>query len=230
MRKNKTMRPRFFGLMVIGIALWVGLSALGTGSWFTLPVQAQADTPEAIALQAYEQLPWLSKENQYQRQDNGKIAEESTLMSRLIRYHTQNKTRSPFFRLDWKLTLANYLGLDDYIQAETYPGASYLNPNPMESDRKIIQGLNRKQRDALVQAIVDIYDPAEGSKASAPNVSPTGGATPTTGTPATGTPATGTPATVTPQSPSEKASDLLAPQPPTEEKELPKGDAQLLLP
>jgi hypothetical protein len=209
------MRPRFFGLMVVGIALWFGLSALGSGTWFTMTAQAQADSPEAIALQVYPQVPWLSKENQYQRQDNGTVVEDNTLISRLIRYHTQNKSRSPAFRLDWKLTLVNYLGLDDYIQVETYPGASYLKPNPMESDRKIIQGLNRKQRDALIQALVDVYESAAGS--GAPGIPPVGPAS------------TGTPATVTPSTPSEKASDLLSPQPSVEEA-LPEGDAKLLLP
>ena len=38
-----------------------------------------------------------------------------------------------------------------------YPGKDVLRSNPMEQDRAAIQRLNRAQRDALVQALVDVF-------------------------------------------------------------------------
>jgi hypothetical protein len=46
----------------------------------------------------YTALPDMPKENQYKNKDTGKIAENNTLGSRLIRYHIYVKGRSPIYR------------------------------------------------------------------------------------------------------------------------------------
>jgi hypothetical protein len=120
------------------------------------PVFGQSVDPQLVADAVYQQLPELPQENQYLRKNN-KPATNSTLVSRLIQYHTLVKGRSPLYRFDWKITLADYLGLYENIRPENYPGHAYLKSNPLESDRKIIQQLNRQQRLALTQALSDVY-------------------------------------------------------------------------
>lgn len=105
----------------------------------------------------YQQVPDLPRENQYVNRETGKVDPNNTLISRLIRYHYYVKGRPVNYRLDWKFTLADYLGINEPIEASSYPGASNLRQNPFERDRAIIQKLNRKQRDALVQALVNVF-------------------------------------------------------------------------
>ncbi len=105
----------------------------------------------------YQQVPDLPREDQYVNRETGKVDSNNTLVSRLIRYHYYTKGRPMNYRLDWKFTLADYLGINEPIEATTYPGASNLRQNPFERDRAIIQKLNRKQRDALVQALVNVF-------------------------------------------------------------------------
>ncbi|MGL5063990.1 MAG: hypothetical protein ACRC62_28720, partial [Microcoleus sp.] len=45
----------------------------------------------------------------------------------------------------------------DYLVESVYPGGDVLRENPMERDRAVIQSLNKSQRDALVQALVDVF-------------------------------------------------------------------------
>ncbi|MDV2997135.1 MAG: hypothetical protein N4J56_006840 [Chroococcidiopsis sp. SAG 2025] len=44
-------------------------------------------------------------------------------------------------------------------QDNTYPGAKTLRQNPLEGDRAAINRLNRSQRDALVQTLVNVFTP-----------------------------------------------------------------------
>jgi hypothetical protein len=125
---------------------------------------AQLTSPPDVAQFVYKRLPTLAQENQYIRSENNKQAVESTLVSRMVQYHNSTKGRSPNYRLDWKITLADYLGLNEVIQPETYPGYAFLKKNPLESDRTVIQKLNASQRNALVQALVDAFT---GSQATA---------------------------------------------------------------
>lgn len=111
--------------------------------------------------QVYKDLPDLPLENQYVNRETGKIDSNNTLVSRLIRYHYYIKGRPVNYRLDWKFTLADFLGVNDPIQASTYPGAENLRKNPFESDRAIIQRLTRKQRDALIQSLVNVFTPRQ---------------------------------------------------------------------
>lgn len=121
------------------------------------PVLGQSINPKMAADAVYRQVPELPQENQYVRKQGNKPATTSTLISRLIQYHTLVKGRSPLYRFDWKITLADYLGLHENIREETYPGHAFLKTNPMQGDRNLMQQLTRQQRLALTQTLSDIY-------------------------------------------------------------------------
>lgn len=137
---------------------------------------AQEYAPSQVRVQdawklVYEKLPDLPLENNYISKETGKVDSTNTLVGRLIRYHVFVKGRPPNYRFDWKLSLADYLGATpDYLVESVYPGKDVLRSNPMEQDRAAIQRLNRAQRDALVQALVDVFTENSG-----------GGPTPATG-------------------------------------------------
>nr|WP_315874475.1 hypothetical protein [Leptodesmis sichuanensis] len=105
----------------------------------------------------YEQLPDFPKENQYINKETKKVAEDDTLVGRLIRYHLYVKGRIPFYRLDWKLTLADYLEISGRMDENNYPSGNKLNKNPAAGDIAAIQKLNLAQRNALVQALVNAF-------------------------------------------------------------------------
>jgi len=105
------------------------------------------------------QLPELPLENQYISSETGDINESNTLVRRMIEYHNFRKGRAPSSRFDWKLTLADYLGLHEVMSAENYPSARRLRTNPLVGDRTAIQSLNRQQRQQLINTLVSLYDP-----------------------------------------------------------------------
>lgn len=182
-RHQSPIDPRFrrFLRLLLVAATGIGL-ALGTGGGEPLdflnqvaspPVLAQSLRPEQAAAAVYERLPYLPQENQYIYQETGEVAEEHTLIGRLIRYHQDLKKRPTRFRLDWKLTLADYLGVNEPMQAERYPGNSTLTSNPLEGDRQAIGRLNRRQREELVDLLANLYrPPQERSPAPAPSPDP----------------------------------------------------------
>lgn len=133
---------------------WQGVSqaqGLPTGG-YTLVV-------EVIAQQVYDKFPDLPKNNDYRRQSDGTPDPDNTLISRMIRYHRDIKKRPTRYRLDWKLTLADYLGVNEQILPEGYPGFSTLQESPLDSDRQLIENLNRQQRQELVDFLAQIYRP-----------------------------------------------------------------------
>lgn len=134
---------------------------------------AQVSAPREVAQAVYARIPNLPVENQYIRVDGNKQAVDSTLVSRLIQYHNAVKGRSPLFRLDWKITLADYLGINEPQVAETYPGNGFLKQNPLEGDRTVIQRLSRAERNALVQALVDTFTGGQTAAAPVQPASPT---------------------------------------------------------
>jgi hypothetical protein len=140
-----------FGLG-IGIVFW-WLSWQSTGI-------SQIQRPEAVAQQIYQEMPDLPKENNYSRQDTGAIDPNNTLISRFLRYHQDTKKRFTLIRFDWQLTLGDYLGVNEPIIEERYPGSATLTVNPMTADIKAINSLNRRQRERLVTLLVKIYNPA----------------------------------------------------------------------
>lgn len=136
--------------------------------WWPSPAEAQIIRAEGAWRKVYEQLPDLPRENNYTSKETGKVAEENTLVGRLIRYHLYVKGRPPFYRLDWKLTLADYLGLYGQIDEEDYPGRTQLTKNPLDGDVAAIRKLDRAQRDALVQALVDSFASQQRSPRAVP--------------------------------------------------------------
>ncbi|MBD1903595.1 hypothetical protein H6F83_27220 [Coleofasciculus sp. FACHB-125] len=135
------------------------------------PAIAQMYGTQDVWRQVYQRLPDLPLENQYISKETGKQASENTLVGRIIRYHVYVKSRPPNYRLDWKLTLADYLGANELIQESLYPGYDTLQKNPMQSDRAVIERLNRVQRDALVQVLVSLFTPNSQQQAPVPSPS-----------------------------------------------------------
>ena len=145
------------------------------------PAQAQQQyvRMEEAAPQVYRLLPELPLENQYIDRENGEVSEDNTLLSRLIRYHVYVKGRPFSYRLDWKLTLADYLGANERISPETYPSGDALKTNPLAGDRAAIGKLSRTQRDELVRVLVSVFAPIpsqsttpQSAPAAAPSPSP----------------------------------------------------------
>ncbi len=151
--------------MVVGVIV-LGLGAdksIQTNLLGIQPAYAQRITPSDVWQLVYKQLPDFPLENKYISKENGKIAENNTLANRLIRYHIYTKGRAPIYRLDWKLTLADYLGVNEIMYDASYPGNDSLRENPIEGDRKAIKSLTRSQRNALVQVLVNIFNPTSQS-------------------------------------------------------------------
>ena len=136
---------------------------------------------EDIWQKVYESLPSFPLENQYINSTTGEVDTDNNLVSRLVEYHIGRKSRSPYYRFDWKLTLADYLGVNEKLPELDYPGNNTLEENPRESDRAAIEQLNRAQRDALIEALISAFNPNR-----SPVTTPT--PTPTTSPPPTPTP------------------------------------------
>ncbi|MEH2461434.1 hypothetical protein [Nostoc sp.] len=182
--------PLLLALMVVGvILLGSGVGKLIHTNLFSIQLAIAAPTPRLYAQRitpsdvwqlVYQQLPDLPRENKYISKENGKVAENNTLVSRLIRYHIYTKGRAAIYRLDWKLTLADYLGANEIMYDTSYPGNDSLRENPIEGDRKAITHLTRSQRNALVQVLVNIFNPpSQKTPSPSPNTTPS----PATSTP-----------------------------------------------
>ncbi|HEY9838589.1 MAG TPA: hypothetical protein V6D27_17025, partial [Vampirovibrionales bacterium] len=123
------------------------------------PQRRQRVDPRQLWRQVYERLPNFPLENNYISTETGEVDPNNTLASRLIAYHLYVKNRLPMFRLDWKLTLADYLGALDPLDESAYPGNGVLQENPLASDREILSQLNRQQRDELIEVLVTLFNP-----------------------------------------------------------------------
>ncbi|MEH2337692.1 hypothetical protein [Nostoc sp.] len=201
MSKNLSfIQPRLKPWQTLTALMVVGVIVLSSGAGKSIhtnlfsiqPAIAQRITPGDVWQKVYQQLPNLPRENKYISKENGKVAENNTLVNRLIKYHIYTKGRAPIYRLDWKLTLADYLGANEIIYDTSYPGNDSLRENPLEGDRKAITRLTRSQRDALVQVLVNIFNPTSQNTRS-PNSN-------TTANPSTST---------TPQPPQRGGAELL---------------------
>lgn len=150
---------QFLVIGLIGFSLILGGDRLGgTSGWGLKSATAQVLQPEAVAANIYERFPDLPLENQYINQNTGE-AESSTLVGRIIRYHQYVKRRPNGFRLDWKLTLADYLGVNEPVEESRYPGHVNLQVNPYAGDIEAVKSLDLRQRNEIVEALVSIYDP-----------------------------------------------------------------------
>ncbi|MDF5708442.1 MAG: hypothetical protein PUP90_12340 [Nostoc sp. S4] len=150
--KLKTQYSAVLFALIVGSIVLAGLSTIQPGT-------AQTIAPTEVWQIVYQKLPDFPRENKYISKENGKVAENNTLANRLIRYHIYTKGRAPNYRLDWKLTLADYLGANEIIYDTSYPGNDTLRKNPLEGDRAAIAHLTRSQRNALVQVLVNIFNP-----------------------------------------------------------------------
>ena len=172
---SKFRRQKFFSrisftpttLLIFIITIWVNVIIITKN--FRFPTIAQTVTedtspstrvrPQDVWRLVYQRLPYLPLENNYINKETGKVSPDNTLIARLIRYHIFVKNRPVFFRIDWKLTLADYLGVNEPIAESTYPGSDTLQINPIDADITAIQRLNRSQRDDLVNILVSIFNP-----------------------------------------------------------------------
>ncbi|MEA5535944.1 hypothetical protein [Crocosphaera sp. XPORK-15E] len=180
--------PKLFVIFLLSVSLTWGIGQIlgrGFAHWGLQPVNAQDLRPEQAAAIIYQKQPDLPKENQYKSVETGEIDPNHTLISRFIRYHRDFKRRSSLLGLDWKITLADYLGINQSIRENNYPGVSTLTTSPLEADIEAIRQLNRRQRQALVDELVKLYTPE----------------TPKTTTETEGKPALENPATPTPSTP-----------------------------
>ena len=171
---NRTQPPSLkWGLILFSLTaiLNVGLVP-GSGlvnHQVALAQRASADG--SVWRQVYQKLPDFPKENKYIAKGSRKVSENNTLARRMIQYHVYQKGRAPNYRLDWKLTLADYLGANELMYDKQYPGNDTLRKNPLEGDRAAISRLSRSQRNAFVQVLVDIFTP-NSQNTKAPNSSP----------------------------------------------------------
>lgn len=123
------------------------------------PQRRQRVDPRQLWRQVYERLPDFPLENNYISIETGEVDPDNTLASRLISYHLYVKNRLPIFRLDWKLTLADYLGVLEELDETAYPGNGVLQENPLAGDREILSQLNRQQREELIEVLVTLFNP-----------------------------------------------------------------------
>ncbi len=168
MRKNPLFIPPLFKtLPALAIFMVVGVMVTGfaasesklTGIIGIQRAIAQRSTNSRdIAQKVYQKLPDLPRENQYISKETGKVAINNTLVSRMVGYHFYLKGRAPNYRFDWKLTLADYLGANEIMYDTSYPGHDSLRKNPLQGDRTAIKKLSRRQRNALVQTLVDYFN------------------------------------------------------------------------
>jgi len=142
------MHRRYFRFLTLAIVLvFTVISA-------TTTVTAQVVRTGDIAQKIYVELPEVPLENQYFSRKINKVDSNNTLIGRMIRYHAYVKGRPVALRLDWKLTIADYLGANDIMDLASYPGQDILTVNPMDTDRAAINGLSRQTRDRLIERLI----------------------------------------------------------------------------
>jgi len=125
------------------------------------PTPLRRITPSALSAQVYQRLPDFPLENQHISSETGDIATDNTLVSRLIRYHLYIKNRPTNFRIDWKLTLADYLGSFERISPDRYSDYG-LRENPLASDIAVIESLSPAERNEFVNTLYEVFTtPAE---------------------------------------------------------------------
>ena len=142
--------PRTIGLWVATAIATILLSIAPS----TLPANANIVRTAEIAQKIYTELPEIPLENQYFNQKLKKIDPNDTLINRILRYHAFTKGRPADMRLDWKLTLADYLGANDIMDPATYPSHDVLSKNPLDNDRAAVNTLTRSMRDQLIDRLI----------------------------------------------------------------------------
>jgi len=151
--RRRSARCLFKRLALIGLGLIMAGFLICYGPISNQPTLAQSMRFEQVTQELYQQIPDLPLENGYVNSETGRVSTDNTLISRLIRYHVYIKSRLPNYRLDWKLTLADYLGVNERIEPKTYPSGSSLRKNPMEGDIAAVNRLTLAQRTAVVDIL-----------------------------------------------------------------------------
>ncbi len=141
------------GLFTITFSLLIAVSIAS-------PSVARVVRTTEVANQVYTALPSLPLENQYFNQKLNKVDPNNTLVNRILRYHAYTKGRPMEVRLDWKLTIADYLGANDVMDPETYPSRDTLSQNPLEGDRAAVNTLSRSMRDELIDRLLQYTKPS----------------------------------------------------------------------
>ncbi len=179
MNRQKTSYFQLFAIACITGLIFLGIGSNNTYSFlnavYTQPSFAQTPRPQDVWQQVYQKLPNLPLENKYISKETNKVDENSTLVTRLLQYHIYVKGRAPAYRLDWKLTLADYLGVNELISEAAYPGNATLKTNPIERDRAAINRLTRKERNDLVQTLVSLFNQntqSSSTNSSSPTANP----------------------------------------------------------
>ncbi|MGB3692594.1 MAG: hypothetical protein WA865_15890 [Spirulinaceae cyanobacterium] len=172
-------KPRFLRNIAVATGLIFFLGGVKIGEIGTIePAIAQFISPQEVAPFVYEQLTEFPLENQYISLETGEIAANHTLIRRLLSYHLYIKNRLPDSRLDWKLTIADYLGVHDKIDESRYPGHNSLSINPFAQDLAIIDNLDRQQREQLISALIATFTPKQETETPTPTSQPTPTSTP----------------------------------------------------
>lgn len=127
---------KFFTLLLLISALF-----LGRGTAF-----AASRTVE-VAQKVYAQFPALPRIEVAGNPEN-------TLIRRMIQYHTRLQGRPEQSRLDWQLTLSDYLGYNINIDPTSYPERSLL-----ETDKAALDALTRDQRSQLIRVLIRAFQP-----------------------------------------------------------------------
>jgi hypothetical protein len=130
------------------------LCVLGLTIAIALPSQARVVRTAEIAQKIYTDLPTIPLENQYFNQKLNKIDPQNTLINRILRYHAYTKGRPVDIRLDWKLTIADYLDANDIMDPATYPSHDVLSKNPLDADRAAVNTLSRSTRNQLIDRLI----------------------------------------------------------------------------
>ena len=145
-------RYRLLGVLVATFVAFHGITldpGLAQG-------QSRAINPAAISRQIYTQIPELPLESHYLGSETGEVDGENTLVSRIIRYHLYIKNRPTTLRLDWKLTMADFLGAFEQISPDDYPNYG-LQENPMASDILAVENLSWGVRDRLTNLLYEAF-------------------------------------------------------------------------
>ncbi|HHP7243257.1 MAG TPA: hypothetical protein ACFE0H_01080 [Elainellaceae cyanobacterium] len=171
---KKILRSPYVAIALLSIGLTILMAALpvnqspdrGVSFFTSQPANAQWRGTAEAAQRVYEAMPELPLANEYVSSETGDANPENTFANRFVRYHLYIQRRSPTFRFDWKITLADYLGINDWMREDEYPGAGILRTNALDGDRDIVQNLSRAERDKLVQTLVGIFTPDASTSSS----------------------------------------------------------------
>ena len=82
--------------------------------------------------------------------------DDTKWLQRVLLYHVRTKGRLTNSRFDWRLTFADFLGVNDPIYADQYPSGD-TELNPLNSDREQFQTLTRQDRNEFLAAILQVY-------------------------------------------------------------------------